>query len=98
MGLLSALGIGAKGIMASQIGLEVTSQNIANADAIVIMKIGRNINKVRNALIAAGRFEKAWLIEYATMPNQSVQLLSEANLEVTPYFSIIVVHGKGRRP
>ena len=77
---------------------DVLIKNIANADAIVIMKIGRNINKVRNALIAAGRFEKAWLIEYATMPNQSVQLLSEANLEVTPYFSIIVVHGKGRRP
>lgn len=77
---------------------DVLAQNMANADALVVMKIGRNIDKVRSALKTAGRFEAAWLVEYATMPNQSVQLLSEAEGKVTPYFSIIVVHGQGRRP
>ena len=77
---------------------DLLAENMANADAIVVMKIGRNIDKVRNALKTAGRYEAAWLVEYAAMPNQSVQRLAEAEGKVTPYFSIIVVHGKGRRP
>jgi precorrin-2/cobalt-factor-2 C20-methyltransferase len=62
------------------------------------MKIGRNIDKVRTALRTAGKFDHAWLVEFATMPNQTVSKLSDAGDKVTPYFSIIVVHGQGRRP
>ena len=69
-----------------------------NADALVIMKIGRNIDKVRRALKAAGKYDQAWLVEFASMPDQTVQRLSEAEGKVTPYFSIIIVHGQGRRP
>lgn len=71
---------------------------MASADALVVMKIGRNIAKVRTALQRAGRFDAAWLVEFAAMPNQSVQKLCEAGDKVAPYFSIIVVHGNGRRP
>ncbi|APX12140.1 precorrin-2 C(20)-methyltransferase [Tateyamaria omphalii] len=71
---------------------------MGQADALVVMKIGRNIDKVRSALKRAGKFEDAYLIEYAAMPNQNVQKLCEAEGKVTPYFSIIVVHGQGRRP
>ncbi len=74
------------------------ARRIASSDALVIMKIGRNIDKVRAALRAAGKFDAAWLIEFASMAGQSVQKLSEAEGKVTPYFSIIVVHGQGRRP
>ena len=61
-------------------------------------KLAGNITHFARALRRAGKYEDAYLIEYATMPNQSVQLLSEAEGKVTPYFSIIVVHGQGRRP
>ncbi|MEM8578197.1 MAG: precorrin-2 C(20)-methyltransferase [Pseudomonadota bacterium] len=71
---------------------------IAGSDALVVMKIGRNIDKVRRALRAAGKYEDAWLIEYASMTGQTVQRLAEAEGKVTPYFSLIVVHGQGRRP
>ncbi|MEX0281449.1 MAG: precorrin-2 C(20)-methyltransferase [Arenibacterium sp.] len=77
---------------------DVLADRIQSTDAIVIMKIGRNIDKVRAALHRAGKFDDAWLIEYASMPNQRVQRLSEAEERITPYFSIIVVHGQGRRP
>ncbi|MEO0379727.1 MAG: precorrin-2 C(20)-methyltransferase [Pseudomonadota bacterium] len=77
---------------------DTLTRNMGNADALVVMKIGRNIDKVRRALQAAGRYEDAWLIEYATMPGQTVQKLAEAEGKITPYFSIIVVHGQGRRP
>ncbi len=68
-----------------------------DADALVVMKIGRNLPKLRRALAKAGRLGAAWLIERGTMAGQSVQLLTEAE-EVAPYFSIVVVHGQGRRP
>ena len=68
------------------------------ADALVVMKIGRNIDKVRRALTRAGKAEAAWIVEYAAMDQQSVRPLAEAGDGVTPYFSIIIVHGQGRRP
>lgn len=77
---------------------QVLAKRMADTDAIVVMKIGRNINKLRRALQTAGRYEQAWLVEYASMSCQTVQRLVEAEGQVTPYFSIIVVHGQGRRP
>lgn len=73
-------------------------RNMLNADALVVMKIGRNIGKVRQALRQAGKLDMAWLVEYASMPGQTVTRLADADDRVTPYFSIVVVHGQGRRP
>ena len=77
---------------------DTLAARMADADAVVVMKIGRNIDKVRAALRRAGKYDVAYLVEFATMANQQVQRLSEAEGKVTPYFSIIVVHGHGRRP
>ena len=74
------------------------SRRMADTDALVVMKIGRNIDKVRDALRTAGKYDDAWLVEFAQMPNQTVQKLADAGDKVTPYFSIIIVHGQGRRP
>ncbi|MEP2641351.1 precorrin-2 C(20)-methyltransferase [Roseobacter sp.] len=71
---------------------------MSRSDAVVVMKIGRHIEKVKSALKTAGKYDTAWLIEYASMPNQTVQKLADAGDKITPYFSIIVVHGQGRRP
>ncbi len=77
---------------------EDLAAHMARADALVVMKIGRNIDKVRRALRKAGRHDDAWLVEYASMEKQTAQRLAEAPEKVTPYFSIVVVHGNGRRP
>lgn len=77
---------------------DALTEAMARSDAVVVMKIGRHIEKVKSALKAAGKYDAAWLIEYASMPNQTVQKLADAGDKVTPYFSIIVVHGQGRRP
>ncbi|MGV6839936.1 MAG: precorrin-2 C(20)-methyltransferase [Planktomarina sp.] len=70
----------------------------AECDALVVMKIGRNLPKVRRALAAAGKLERAHLVEYASMEGQTVQALTDFKGDKLPYFSIIVVHGQGRRP
>jgi precorrin-2/cobalt-factor-2 C20-methyltransferase len=74
------------------------TRRIADTDALIVMKIGRNIDKIRRALHSTGRMNQAWIVEYATMPGQTVMRLAEADDRVTPYFSIIVIHGQGRRP
>ncbi len=76
---------------------EELTARAANTDALVVMKIGRNMDKLRRALTAAGRLEDAWLVERGTMPDQTVQRLIDAPAKV-PYFSIVMVHGRGRRP
>ncbi|MDC0736672.1 precorrin-2 C(20)-methyltransferase [Cognatishimia sp. SS12] len=77
---------------------DVLTKHIRGTDALVIMKIGTNFDKVVRALKAGGKYDAAYLVQYATMGQQSVCKLSESTEKVTPYFSIIIVHGQGRRP
>jgi precorrin-2/cobalt-factor-2 C20-methyltransferase len=72
-------------------------RRIRDTDALVVMKIGRNLAKLHRAVAAAGREAEAWLVEHAAMPEQRVTPLVEAT-SVTPYFSILLIHGQGRRP
>lgn len=77
---------------------ETLTRAMTAADALIVMKIGRNLPKVRRALVAAGKVERAVLVQFASMEGQSVCALSDFDEESVPYFSIIVVHGQGRRP
>ncbi|MDH2326063.1 precorrin-2 C(20)-methyltransferase [Cereibacter sp. SYSU M97828] len=74
------------------------ARRAADADALVVMKTGRNLPKVRRALQAAGRLDAAWLVERGTMPGQRVIRLAEAEEGDCPYFAIVLVPGQGRRP
>jgi precorrin-2/cobalt-factor-2 C20-methyltransferase len=73
------------------------TRRVRDTDALVVMKIGRHLPKLRRALVAAGREESAWLVEYAAMPEQRVMPLTQAG-DTAPYFAIVLVHGRGRRP
>lgn len=85
-------------VLMGTLGEEKLTQHIADTDALVIMKIGTNFEKVIRALKAGGKFDDAYLVQFATMGKQTVNKLSDVTEKVTPYFSIIVVHGQGRRP
>ena len=71
---------------------------LQDTNAAIIMKIGHNLSKIKKALERTGRFYDAFIVEYAAMDNQTVQRLSDYNKENAPYFSIIILHGQGRRP
>ena len=71
---------------------------LQDTNAAIIMKIGRNLPKIKKALERTGRFYDAFIVEYAAMDKQTVQRLSDYNTENAPYFSIIILHGQGRRP
>ena len=73
-------------------------RHMHSADALVIMKTGRNLPRVRRALASAGRLDAAWLVERGTMPGQRVVPLAQVDGSDCPYFAIVLVHGQGRRP
>ena len=73
------------------------ARRLSEADAVAVMKIGRNLEKLRRALQATGRLDQAWLVEFGTMPRQQIRRFSEVAGPV-PYFSILLLHGEGRRP
>lgn len=72
--------------------------HIAQADALAVMKVGRHLEAVRRALARAGRLERAWLVICGTMAQQQVLPLAEWHKPTCPYFSLVLVHGQGRRP
>ncbi len=73
-------------------------RHMKSADALVIMKTGRNLPKVRRALVRAGRLNEAWLVERGTMPAQRILRLVDTEESDCPYFATVLVHGQGRRP
>ena len=72
--------------------------HMERSDAIVVMKTGRNLPKIKRALAVAGRLDAAWLVERGTMPSQRIARLADVTEDDCPYFAIVLVHGQGRRP
>ena len=77
---------------------EELARRVADADALVFMKLGRNFAKVRSVLHEAGLSARAIYVERGSMAQEVVTPLSEKHDDVAPYFSIIIVPGQGRRP
>ncbi len=80
-------------VLAGTLPEDELARRMADADALVVMKIGRNLGRVRRALEAAGKADRAVFVEYASMARQRVAPLREADDADAPYFSIVVVHG-----
>jgi precorrin-2/cobalt-factor-2 C20-methyltransferase len=66
---------------------------LQTADAAVIMKLGRNFEKVRRVLAELGLDTRAHYVERATMANQRIVPLDEVDPMASPYFSLLVVPG-----
>ncbi|WFU14765.1 precorrin-2 C(20)-methyltransferase [Bradyrhizobium sp. CB3481] len=92
-----ALGDDVMTVLMGTLAEDKLERRVRNSDALVIMKTGRNLNKVRRALQAADRLGDAWLIERGTMPGERVVRLKDVDETECPYFAIVLVHGHGRR-
>ena len=68
-------------------------RRFADANAAVVMKIGRHLAKVRRALDRAGRLDRAIYVERGTMANASVMKLTDKLDMRAPYFAIVLVPG-----
>ena len=97
VGLPIALGDDVMTVLMGTLSEDELVRRMSNSDALVVMKTGRNLAKVRRALAAAGRLDEAWLIERGTMPGERVTRLADVDTAGCPYFAIVLVHGQGRR-
>lgn len=70
---------------------------LASTDAAVIMKVGKNLGKVRRAVEKAGMLSRALYVERGTMPNERIAPLAECTDDKGPYFSMVLIPGNGRR-
>lgn len=72
------------------------SQRIDDADAIIMMKIGRHITRIKTMLAEKGLLDNALYVSHASLPHQQAMPLKDAP-ENAPYFSIILLY-KGEDP
>jgi len=75
---------------------EGLTARLRGADAAVIMKIGRNLPKIRAALARAGLAERAIYVERGTMAGERILPVMELDDRPAPYFSIVLVPGRQR--
>lgn len=73
-------------------------RRLKDTEAAVIMKVGRNLPKIRRALIEAGRIDDAIYVERATMANTAMTPLDAKPDDEAPYFSIVLVPGWKTKP
>jgi precorrin-2/cobalt-factor-2 C20-methyltransferase len=85
-------------VLPATLALEELIRRLALADAAVIMKIGRNFPRAKAALTKVGMADRAIYVERATMTAEAVMPLADKCDEAAPYFSMILVPGRGRRP
>ena len=74
------------------------TRRLADTDAAVIMKVGRNLPKIRKALATTGLLDRAIYVERGTMANTSSIRLADKADDDAPYFSIVLVPGWAGKP
>lgn len=73
-------------------------RRLAEADAIVVMKLGRNLPKVRRALAHTQRLAGAIYVERGTMRDAVTMRLADKPDDDAPYFAVVLVPGWETRP
>jgi precorrin-2/cobalt-factor-2 C20-methyltransferase len=69
------------------------ARRLADTDAAVVMKLGRNLPKVRRALGRAGRLDRAIYVERGTMADAVMMPLAAKGGDDAPYFAVVLVPG-----
>lgn len=93
-GLPIAHGDDVLSILPGTLSVENLTARLADTDAAVIMKVGRNLEKIRSSLAAAGLLDRAIYVERGAMDGQRIMKLRDLVEPTAPYFSIVLVPGR----
>ncbi len=74
------------------------ARRLAEADAAVVMKVGRHLPKLRRALERSGRLDRAIYVERGTMADAVTIPLAAKPDDDAPYFAVVLVPGWEKRP
>lgn len=85
-------------VLPGTLGEDILTDRLSGTDGAVIMKVGRNLPKIRRALEKAGKLEDALYVERGTMANSHAVRLVDRDASPAPYFSLVLVPGWKTRP
>jgi precorrin-2/cobalt-factor-2 C20-methyltransferase len=74
------------------------ARRLADADAAVVIKVGRHLPKLRRALATSGRMARAIYVERGTTPDARMMPLAAKLDDEAPYFAVVLVPGWEQRP
>ena len=74
------------------------ARRLNDTDAAVVMKVGRHLPKLRRALQASGRLDRAIYVERGTMAAEKMLPLRAKPDDEAPYFALVLVPGWERAP
>jgi precorrin-2/cobalt-factor-2 C20-methyltransferase len=72
-------------------------ERLKHTDAAVIMKVGKNLAKVRRAVEGAGLLSRAVYVERGTMQEERIRPLADCGEARGAYFAMVLIPGEGRR-
>ncbi|OOK64841.1 precorrin-2 C20-methyltransferase [Mycobacterium kansasii] len=71
------------------------TRRLADADAAVVLKLGRSYHTVREALSASGQLDDTFYVERASTAGQRVLPAADVDEATVPYFSLAMLPGAG---
>jgi precorrin-2/cobalt-factor-2 C20-methyltransferase len=74
------------------------ARRLADADAAVVIKVGRHLPKLRRALQTSGRLHRALYVERGTMAAAKMIPLAAKGDDEAPYFAVVLLPGWEQRP
>ena len=80
-------------VLSGTMDVDSLVERLAACEAVVIMKVGRNLPKIRQALARAGMLDRAIYVERGTMPEERILRLADKPDDEAAYFGIVLVPG-----
>jgi len=84
-------------VLPGTLGESALVERLRLTDAAVIMKVGRNLAKVRRAVEQAGLLARAIYVERGTMADERILPLADCTEGRGAYFGMVLIPGEGRR-
>jgi precorrin-2/cobalt-factor-2 C20-methyltransferase len=84
-------------VLPGTLGESQLVERLRLTDAAVIMKVGRNLAKVRRAVEQAGLLSRAIYVERGTMEDERIVPLVDCTEGRGAYFGMVLIPGEGRR-
>ena len=78
-------------VLSGVLSFDELKMALAACDAAVVIKLGRNLAKVRAAVAGVGLLDRAFYVERASSAAQVCCPLADADPARAPYFSMVVV-------
>ena len=84
-------------ILPGTLPVEALATRLATTDAAVVIKLGRNFAKVRDAARRADAAGRAIYVERASSADERLAAIGDVDADAVPYMSLVLVPGAGRQ-